>query len=214
MVWAWLQTLGLPLWLPRCRRGLITAVISFGSFSTQCLMPKSPEVDNPNKSKQGNLLWCKDTNCLWAGVLQHVCSLWGFLDLNGAPVWQVCSQIDVLSHFRFGISWSLGLRLDSQPFWCGDRHTKQHSPEQIGIYIGYSEMSDVSGACAEASELIEIEMLYINIFIYLYIYIQNMVSLCKAVSCAISGWGQLQAQVWASAAEVRSSKFKRKIGAV
>ena len=134
MAWAWLQTLGLPLWLPRCRRGLITAVISFGSFSTQCLMPKSPEVDNPNKSKQGNLLWCKDTNCLWAGVLQHVCSLWGFLDLNGAPMWQVCSHIDVLSRFRLGISWSLGLRLDSQPFWCGDRHTKQHSPEQIGIY--------------------------------------------------------------------------------
>ena len=49
-------------------------------------------------------------------------------------------------------------------------------------------MSDVSGACAEASELIEIEMLYINMFyVSVYIYIQNMVSLCKAVSCAISG---------------------------
>ena len=34
-------------------------------------------------------------------------------------------------------------------------------------------MSDVSGACAEASELIEIEMLYINMFyvsVYIYIY--------------------------------------------
>ena len=31
-------------------------------------------------------------------------------------------------------------------------------------------MSDVSGACAEASELIEIEMLYINMF-YVSVYI-------------------------------------------